>query len=196
MGWAVKARDPQTFTISTRPHNPQPCTALHELCSAGPHPQGLPHWRYKHAQSLFCWAMTPKPVQPFRSSILLGHTPQPCTISTLLAMPPRPAQPCTIFTPQTCALRPAKLGTHMCTISIVLDHALQACQARDPQTRRISTLPTCTLQACQAHAPKATTSPQLKASTCRPVGPRPLSTCHRKAPNLPKIHTHTNRSGW
>jgi hypothetical protein len=57
MGQALKARDPQTFTISTRPR-----------------PQGLLHWRYKHAPSPFCWATTP-----------------------------RLAQPCTIFTPQACA---------------------------------------------------------------------------------------------
>jgi hypothetical protein len=40
---------------------------------------------------------------------------------------------------------------------------------------------------------RPTTSPQLKASTWRPVGPHPPSTCHRKAPNLPKRHTQT---GW
>jgi hypothetical protein len=33
------------------------------------------------------------------------------------------------------------------------------------------------------------TSPQLKVSTQRPVGPHPPSTCYRKAPNLPKRHT-------
>jgi hypothetical protein len=34
-------------------------------------------------------------------------------------------------------------------------------------------------------------SPQLKASTHRPMGPHSLATCHRKAPNLPKRHTQT-----
>jgi hypothetical protein len=32
-----------------------------------------------------------RPVQPFRSSVSLGHTLQPCMISALLAMLPRPA---------------------------------------------------------------------------------------------------------
>jgi hypothetical protein len=35
------------------------------------------------------------------------------------------------------------------------------------------------------------TSPQLKASTHRPLGPHPLATCHRKDPNLRKRHTQT-----
>jgi hypothetical protein len=39
------------------------------------------------------------------------------------------------------------------------------------------------------------TSPQLKASTHRPVGPHSLSTCHRKAANLPKRHTQTGLDG-
>jgi hypothetical protein len=52
-------------------------------------------------------------------------------------------------------LRPAKLGKHTHTISVLLDCAPQACQARDPQTCRISTLPACALQARQAQAPKA-----------------------------------------
>jgi hypothetical protein len=34
-------------------------------------------------------------------------------------------------------------------------------------------------------------SSQLKASTHRPVVPHPPTTHHRKAPNLPKIHTQT-----
>jgi hypothetical protein len=35
----------------------------------------------------------PRPAQPCRSSILMGHSPQPCMISALLARLPRPAQP-------------------------------------------------------------------------------------------------------
>jgi hypothetical protein len=38
---------------------------------------------------------------------------------------------------------------------------------------------------------KPAISPQLKASTRRPLGPNPPATCHRKAPNLPKKHTQT-----
>jgi hypothetical protein len=55
-----------------------------------------------------------RPAQPCRSSISLGRTPQPCTISALLATPPKPAQHCTIFTLQGCAPSPSlsKLGIH------------------------------------------------------------------------------------
>jgi hypothetical protein len=49
--------------------------------------------------------------------ISLGHPPQPCMISALLAMPPKPAQHCTIFTLQGCAPK--------------------ACQAGDPHTHHL-----------------------------------------------------------
>jgi hypothetical protein len=62
-------------------HTNKPCTALQDLCSARPHPQVLPHLRYKHTRSPFRWAM-----------------------------PPRPAQPCTIFTPQACAPKACQAG--------------------------------------------------------------------------------------
>jgi hypothetical protein len=70
------------------------------------------------------------------------------------------------------------------------DHAPKACQASNPQTGRISTPRAHALQACQVHAPKAHQLPQ-KASTCRPVGPHPPATCHRRTPNMPKRHTQT-----
>jgi hypothetical protein len=87
--------------------------------------------------------------------------------------------------------RPATPEIYTCMISILLDHTPQAFQTRDPQTHRICIPAACALQAHQAHTPKASISPQVKASTNRPVGPHPLSTCHRKAPNLPKRHTQT-----
>jgi hypothetical protein len=58
--------------------------------------------------------MLPRPAKPCRSSILLDHAPQPCMISALPAMSPKPAQHCTIFTLQGCAPK--------------------ACQAGDPHT--------------------------------------------------------------
>jgi hypothetical protein len=153
VGGALKAEDPQTFMIyrqATHPpglhsparslpgHAPQ---GLHSLAGTlfrwasassppwsllwWPCPQGRLCWRYKHARSSFCWAM-----------------------------PPRPVHPCTIFTPQACAPNPAKPRTHTRMISVLLDCTLQACQARHPQTCRISTPQACMLQACQAHTPK------------------------------------------
>jgi hypothetical protein len=80
-----------------------------------------------HAPRRPAWPCTisagppPKTCTSCRNSVLLGHAPQPCTISALLATPPRPAQPCTIFTLQACAPK--------------------ACQARDTHTHMISVLP-------------------------------------------------------
>jgi hypothetical protein len=142
---------------------PKACTALQDLCSAGTYPQGLPHQRCKHARSLFHWAM-----------------------------PPRTAQPCTIFTPQACAPK--------------------ACQARDPHMQDLcssgSRPPKPVKPGIHRHADsplrqpaplrhtkptlqRPATSPQLKAYTCRTVGPHPPSTYHRKTPNLPDRHTQT-----
>jgi hypothetical protein len=174
---ALKAKDPQTFTISARPH-----------------PQGLPHWRYKHAQSLFCWASPLSLQRPAWST--QSHAPKACHAwdththdlhSAGLCSPglPRPAQyPLCKPVP----LRPAKPGTHTHTISILLDRTPQACQAGDPQTHRVSTLPTCAFQACQTHFLEA----HYFTSTHRPMGPHQLAIHHRKAPNLPK----RNRQAW
>jgi hypothetical protein len=128
--------------------------------------------------------MPPRPavleVQTHTISILLGHAPKACTVLT-------------IFTPQACAPK--------------------ACQARDPHTHDLCSAAPCPSKPVKPgihrhagsplcwpvsfrHAKltlqRPTTSSQLKASTHRPVGPHPLATCHRKAPNLPKRYTQTS----
>jgi hypothetical protein len=133
----------------------------------------------------------PRLAQPYRSSVSLGCAPKPCTISALPTTPPKPAQRCTIFILQGCAPK--------------------VCQARDQHTDYLHSAwphpPSLSSQGsidmqylhstglCPSGMPspcsKATTSPQLKASTWRPVGLLPPSTCHRKAPNLHKRHTQT-----
>jgi hypothetical protein len=93
VGQALKAGDPQTFMISARPHTPGACTALQDLCSDGPCPQGLPHQRYKHARFPFCWATPPRLAQPCRNSISLGWASQPCMTSALLGHTPKACHP-------------------------------------------------------------------------------------------------------
>jgi hypothetical protein len=127
---------------------------------------------------------------PYTRRISARPRPQACRISVSLghAGLHRPAQyPLCKPVP----LRPAKPGTHTLTISIPLSCATEGCQAWDPQTHRISTLPACALQACRYTLQRPATSPQLKASTTRPMRPHPPATPHRKAPNLPKRHTQT-----
>jgi hypothetical protein len=135
----------------------QPCTSL--LCQSCP--QGLLHWRYKHAQFPFCWAR-----------------------------PRRPTHPCTIFTLQACASKACQAGD---------PHTHNLCSARlcppkpvKPGIHRHTGSLLCQLVPFKHAKPmlqRPATSPHLKASTRRPVGPHPRSTCHRKAPNLPKRHT-------
>jgi hypothetical protein len=120
MGGALKARDPQTFTISTRPRPSPP--GLHSPAGAPSH-----------------WAVFPSPAW----SLLWWPCPQSLHSTAQYSL-------C-----KAVPLRPAKPGTHTHMISILLHHAPQACQARDPLTCRISTLMACTLQACQVHVPKA-----------------------------------------
>jgi hypothetical protein len=137
-----------------------------------------------------------RPAQPCMISALTGHTPKACCAGDTniarspfcWAVPSRPAQ---YSLCKPVPLRPAKPGTCTRTIPTLLDHVQQKKKAGDSQTCRISTPPACTLQACQAHAPKPSTSPQLKASTRRPMGPHSPSTCHKKVPNLPKRCTQT-----
>jgi hypothetical protein len=163
MGQVLKAWDPQTFTISTGHASPQACTALQDLCSARPHPEDLPHRRYKQAWSLFHWAV-----------------------------PSRPALACTISTLQPVPIRPAKLGIQTHTMSIPLD-----CAPSKPVKLGILRHTGSPLRwpvpfrHAKPMLQRPATSPQLKASTCRPMGPHPPDTCHRKAPNLPKRHTQT-----
>jgi hypothetical protein len=136
--------------------------------------------------------MIPRQAQPCRSSALLDCAHQPCTISALPAMPPRPAQPC--------------------KFSAVPVHALKACHTGDANTHNLhsagpwppkpvkpgihrhSGSPLCQPLPFRHTNPtlqRPTTSPQLKASTCRPMGPHPPSTCCWRAPNLLKRHTQT-----
>jgi hypothetical protein len=90
-------------------HALKACTGLQDHCSVGMHPKachvGDPNLHnlcpprpavleIQTARSLFRWATRPRPTQPY-----------------------------TIFTPQACARRPDKPGTHTPTISILLDHA-------------------------------------------------------------------------
>jgi hypothetical protein len=181
----------QTRTISIPlGHNPKSGIALQELHFTGLCP--------KPCTISALLATPPRTAQPCKISALLGHAPKATNMHYLCSTGPWPQDqhsPAQYSLCKPMPLRLAKPGTappHTHTlISLLLDHTPQTSQAGDPQTHRISTPPACALQAHQAHAPKATTTPQLKASTHRPVGPHPLATCHRKAPNLPKRHTQT-----
>jgi hypothetical protein len=148
------------------PRPAQPCRSsisLGQLSSpAGsllcrPCPQGL----HSPASSMLCWPTTPRPAQPYMISSLPGHIPKAChtkdtNTHDLCSAGPGPQglhSTAQYSLHKPVPLRPAKLGTHTHMISILLDHAPQAYQARDPQTWRISTPPACTLQAYQAHTP-------------------------------------------
>jgi hypothetical protein len=127
--------------------------------------------------------------------------PQVCTgLNDLCFAGPRPqGLPCLRYThPRSLfcwavPLRPAKPGTHTCTMSILLDYAQQACQAKDPQTCRIFTLPAGPLQACQAQAPKVCYFTSAKGLHPKACGTP--STIH--SPEKGSKHTketHTDRS--
>jgi hypothetical protein len=92
MVWDLKAGYPQTFTIATRPcPSPQACTALHYLCSAGPHPKACcardtnthdlhstrpqPQGLHNPTGAPFCWAVAPTALQDL---CFAGHAPKAC----------------------------------------------------------------------------------------------------------------------
>jgi hypothetical protein len=108
---ACHAGDTNTHISLPLSHDPKAGTALQDLCSASTRPQGLLRWRYKHAQSPFCWATTPMPAQPCKISA--GPRPQglhsPAQYSLCKPVP----------------LRPAKPGTHTRMISVLLDLSSQ-----------------------------------------------------------------------
>jgi hypothetical protein len=177
--WALKAcqaGDPQTFTISAGP------------CSQAM-PQGLQHQRPTHtiSVSLGCAPQGCTDLHDLHSTRpcpqgLPSHEPQTFTISAGLhpqactglhdlhwVAPLTPAQACMISA-RTMLPKPAKLAIHrhagspLCW-SVLFRHTR-------PTLQRPTTLP-------------------WKASTCRPVGPHPPATHHRRTPNLPKRHTQT-----
>jgi hypothetical protein len=108
-------------------------------------------------------ATPPRLAQLCKISALPVHAPKAChardtNMQNLCSTGPQPQgwhSPVQYSLHKPVPLRPAKPGTHTCTISVLMDHAPQACQAGDPRTCRISTPPAYALQAHQAHAPKA-----------------------------------------
>jgi hypothetical protein len=91
-------------------------------------------------------------------------------------------------------LRLAKLGIHTCTISILLDHPHCHPKPFKLGIHRHTGSPLYWPAPFRHPKPslqRPITSPQLKASTYRPVGSYPLATCHRKDPSLPKRDTQT-----
>jgi hypothetical protein len=143
---------------------PQACTALHNLCFASHAHQSLLCGKYKHALSPFRWAV-----------------------------PSRPAQICTIFTLQACAPKPCQAGDlHM--------HNLHSAGPGPPKpvkpgTHRHTGSPLhqpVPFRHAKPTLQRPATSPQLKASTRKPMAPHPSTTCHKQAPNAPKRHTQTD----
>jgi hypothetical protein len=206
---ACKAGDPQTFTISARPHS-QACTGLHDLHCAGPCPQGLPSRRYTHTHDLHSAGPCPPDLHrlaeyplyhpmPLRPAKLGIHT---CKVSAPLGHAPKPAQACTIstplgHTPQTCT------GLHYLHWAAPLAHAqaftisamtMPLKPAKQAIHRHTGSpfLQTTHFRHARPMLQRPASSHQLKASTRRPVGPHPPATCHRRAPNLPKRHTETS----
>jgi hypothetical protein len=128
----------QTCAISVPlGHDPKAGTALHDLCSAGPGPQGLhspvgaPFCPPKPCMISALPAMPPTPatpeIQTCAISVPLGHDPKAGTaLHDLCSAGPGPQglhSPAQYSLCKTVPLRPAKPGTHRCTISILLDHA-------------------------------------------------------------------------
>jgi hypothetical protein len=111
MGQALKAGDPQTFLISTRPHPPQ---SLHSPAGAPSH-----------------WATPPTGLQDL---CFAGHAPKAChtgdtNMHDLHSTGPRPQglhSPAQYSLHKPVPLRPAKPGTHTCMISVLLDCAPQS----------------------------------------------------------------------
>jgi hypothetical protein len=83
-------------------------------------------------------------------------------------------------------LRPAKQGTHTHDFYSAWPHppSLSSQGSIDMQDLPSS-------GPCPSGTPSPCFKLQLKASFPRPMGLHPPSTCHRKAPNLPKRHTWT-----
>jgi hypothetical protein len=150
-----------------------------------------------------------RPAQLCRSSISLDHAPQPCTISALPAKPPKPVQHCTIFTLQGRAPKACQAGhTHTHTHTHTRSRRTHTHTHTHTHTRSLFCLTTppksvkpgihrqprsplrwpAPFRHAKPTLQRPATSPQLKASTQRPMGHHPPSTCHRKAPNLLKRH--------
>jgi hypothetical protein len=109
MGGALKARDPQTFTNSTRPC---PTPGLHSAAGAPIHWDTPP----SPAQSLLCWPCPQGLHSPARL-LLCRYTP------------PRPSAPeIQVHTSPFCRATTPRLA-QPCKISALLGHARKACTA-------------------------------------------------------------------
>jgi hypothetical protein len=182
---ACQAGDPQTFTISTRPH-PQACTGLNDLCFAGTAHQACHAWDTHMHDLRSAGAGPSRPAQACTSSVSLGCTTQACMISAVLGhahkachtkgththylhstglCPPGLHRPAQYPLWKPVPLGPAKMGTNTCTISVPLGHIPQACQARDPQTCRSPLRWHAPFRHAKPILQRPDSSPQLKAST-------------------------------
>jgi hypothetical protein len=144
--------------------------------------------------------MPPKPAQPCKISALPGHAPKSCcardrNTHELSSAGPHPQglhSPAQYSLRKPVPLRPAKAGTHTHTRSPFCWTTPP--KPVKPRIHRHAGSPLfwpVPFRHTKTMLQRPATSPQLKASTRRPMGPQPLATCHRKAPNLPKRHTQT-----
>jgi hypothetical protein len=156
--WATLPRPAQPCIISALPATP-PRPVAHKIQTRRTSvllSQALQACTGPHDH---CWAMLPRHTQACTISALPGHCPKAChtqdththDLHSARLCPPGLHRPAGYLLYKPVPLRPAKPGTHTHMISILLDLDPQACQARDPQTRRISTSPACALKAYQAH---------------------------------------------
>jgi hypothetical protein len=184
---ACQAQNPQTFTIF-----------------AGPHPTPRPAMPARYPLH---WAMPLRPAQACMISAFSGHAPKVCQASNpqIFTISTRPCpQACTslhnlhwaallmpakasMISTWTVPLKPAKPANHRHKGSplwqpVPFRHARLTLQR--PARLTLQRLARLTLQ-------RPASSPQLKASTHRPVGPHPPATHHKRAPNMPKRHTQT-----
>jgi hypothetical protein len=112
----------------------------------------------------------------------------------LPAIPPKPARHCTIFTLQGCAPKACQAGDPPHTHPWSLFCSTATPKPVKPGIHRHAGSPLhqpAPFRHAKPMLQSPATLPQLKTSTPRLVGPHPPSTCHRKAPYLPKRHTQT-----
>jgi hypothetical protein len=181
---------PQTCTISAPSPAPNTCQDgdphKHDLHSTLPHPQACTGLHNLHSTSLCPTACQAS--DPHTQDLCQPH-PQACTgLHDLCSAGPLPwGLPSQWSTISTGLCPHAYTGLHDL-------HQHEPLKLTKPAMHRHAQSPlhqACAFRNARPMLQRPTSLPQWKASICRPMGPHPPASCHRRAPNLPKRHTQT-----
>jgi hypothetical protein len=136
-------------------------------------------------------------------SLILGAAPQPCQGCTPPSFPPlRPSRSPLNWAPKACEAsnpqafmispEPHPSGLHRPAWSLQ-GPCPESLLGRQPaDMHNLHSARSAPFRHARPTLQRPASSPQGKALACRPMGPHPHATHHRRAPNLPKRYTQTS----